>query len=77
MDGAFDVSMLCFIYLLIWAKLRNVHPKSRGTETLREEETSSNVPLGYTLDLVGDQCVLGLRRDGEVVVTTLYSKRWP
>jgi hypothetical protein len=33
------------------------------------EETSSNLPLGYTLDLVGDLWAIALRRDGEVVVT--------
>ena len=33
------------------------------------EETSSNLPLGYTLDLVGDLCIIALRRDGEVIVT--------
>ena len=32
------------------------------------EETSSNLPLGDILDLVGDPCVIVLRRDGEVVV---------
>jgi hypothetical protein len=32
------------------------------------EEISSNLPLGYTLELVGDPCVIVLRRDGEVVV---------
>ena len=31
------------------------------------EEISSNLPLGYTLELVGDPCVIVLRRDGEVV----------
>ena len=31
------------------------------------EEISSNLPLGYTLELVGDPCVIVLRRDGEAV----------
>ena len=33
------------------------------------EETSSKLSLGYTLELVGDPGVVGLRRGGEVVVT--------
>ena len=67
MDRALDVSILCFIDSLIYAKLGSVHARSRGTETMREE-SSSKLPLGYTLDLVGDPHLV-LHRDGEMVVT--------
>jgi hypothetical protein len=31
------------------------------------EETSSKLALGYTLELVGDRCVIRLHRVGEVI----------
>jgi hypothetical protein len=32
------------------------------------DQETSNLPPGYSLDLVGDPCVIALRRDDEVIV---------